>query len=115
MNDPDSEFRSTLSDHAYKVLAGSAVSLLVVGTVGYRLLEDWSWVDAFYFSAVAVTTVGFGDLTPSGDGSKLFTVAYIFAGIGLITSYFNARTRRHASRRAPRAHEDDDRTDTDDA
>ena len=85
MTEGDSGPRAQLSEHAYKVLAGAALVLLSAGTVAYRFLEDWSWVDSFYFSAVAVTTVGFGDLKPTGDGSKLFTVAYIFAGIGLIT------------------------------
>jgi len=96
----------------YRALAASAVSLLVLGTVVFRLLEDgWSWVDSFYFSAIAVTTVGFGDLTPSTDGSKLFTVLYIFLGISIITTYLNARTRRGATRRASRV---EARRDSDD-
>jgi hypothetical protein len=87
----------------YRALAARAVSLLVLGTVAFRLLEDsWSWVDSFYFSAIAVTTVGFGDLTPSTDASKLFTVLYIFLGISIITTYLNAHTRRGASRRVSR-------------
>ena len=51
---------SSIDEHRYKILAGSALGLLAVGTVVYRLLEDWSWVDSMYFSVVAVTTVGFG-------------------------------------------------------
>jgi hypothetical protein len=70
-----------------------------VGTVVYKLLEDWSWVDAVYFSVVAVTTVGFGDLTPSTDASKLFTVAYVLTGISIITTYINARMGRRGSKR----------------
>ena len=85
--------------NAYKVIAASAFGLIAVGTVVYRLLENWSWVDALYFSVVAVTTVGFGDLTPTTDASKLFTVVYILAGIGLITTYLNLRLRRRAARR----------------
>ncbi|MBG7606174.1 MAG: two pore domain potassium channel family protein [Actinobacteria bacterium] len=45
--------------------------------MAYRILEDRSWVDSFCSCTVAVTTVGFGDLTPSTDASKLFTVFYI--------------------------------------
>ena len=88
-----------LDDHVYKVLAASAASLIVVGTVVYRLLEDWSWVDAVYFSVVAVTTVGFGDLTPSTDASKLFTVVYVLMGISIITTYLHARMGRRGSKR----------------
>lgn len=72
--------------------------VLSMGTVGYRLLEEWSWVDAFYFSAVAVTTVGFGDLAPSTDASKLFTVLYIFSGVAIITLFLNDRLRRRERR-----------------
>ena len=87
-------------DGVYRYLAISAVALLAVGTVVYQLLEDWSWVDSLYFSTVAVTTVGFGDLTPTTDPSKLFTVAYILSGLSIITTYLNARTRRRSRRRS---------------
>jgi hypothetical protein len=87
-----------LDDHIYKLLAASAMALMVVGTVVYRLLEDWSWVDAAYFSVVAVTTVGFGDLTPSTDASKVFTVIYVLTGISIITTYLHARMGRRGSK-----------------
>ena len=82
----------------YRYLAVAATLLVVTGTVAYRLLEDWSWVDSLYFSVVAITTVGFGDLTPSTDASKLFTVAYILVGISLIATYLNVRLKVKASR-----------------
>ena len=94
MTDQEQSLQDAWNEHVYKILAASAALLIVVGTVAYHLLEDWSWVDSLYFSSVAVTTVGFGDLTPSSDGSKLFTVAYIFSGIAIITTYLNARMRR---------------------
>jgi hypothetical protein len=84
----------SIDDHQFKILAGFAIGLLVVGTVVYRLLEDWSWVDSLYFSVVAVTTVGFGDLAPSTDVSKLFTVVYIFSGITIVTTFLRMRMSR---------------------
>jgi hypothetical protein len=87
---------------AYRILVAAALGVLATGTVVYHYLEDWSWVDSFYFSAVAVTTVGFGDLTPTTDGSKLFTVAYIFAGIAIITSYVNVTLKRRGMKMANR-------------
>ena len=88
--------------NAYRVLSGVAILILFIGTIMYRLLEDWSWVDAFYFASIAVTTVGFGDLTPSTDASKLFTVAYVFSGIAVISLFINQTLRRHARRVASR-------------
>ena len=83
-------------EHLYKVALVLAALLIATATVYYRTVEDWSWVDAFYFSAIAVTTVGFGDITPTTDGAKIFTVAYIFIGISLVTLVLNERLRRHA-------------------
>jgi len=40
--------------------------------------------DAFYFSVVSLTTVGFGDITPLSEGGKWVTVFMILTGIVLI-------------------------------
>lgn len=40
--------------------------------------------DAFYFTVVALTTVGFGDITPHSQGGKWVTVLMILSGIVLI-------------------------------
>ena len=87
---------SRLTADLYRYLGGVALGLLMLGTIMYRILEDWSWVDSLYFSTVAVTTVGFGDLAPSTDGSKLFTVFYILSGVSVIATYLNARLKRHS-------------------
>ena len=85
--------------HRYRILASGAVSLILFATAAYRLLEDWSWVDSLYFSTVAVTTVGFGDLTPSTDVSKIFTVVYILAGVSVITTYLHMRLQYRVDKR----------------
>ena len=102
MAEATSSTREMIDEHIFKLLAGGALMLMIIGTIGYRILEDWSWVDSLYFSVVAVTTVGFGDLTPSSDGSKLFTVLYILGGITIVTSYLNVRFKRKAQRRETR-------------
>ena len=40
--------------------------------------------DAFYFTVVALTTVGFGDITPMSTGGRWVTVLMILSGITLI-------------------------------
>ncbi|MFH7028310.1 MAG: potassium channel family protein [Heteroscytonema crispum UTEX LB 1556] len=43
-----------------------------------------TFLDAFYFSIVTMTTVGFGDVTPISDNGRLLTVLMILTGIALI-------------------------------
>lgn len=46
--------------------------------------EFQTFLDAFYFSVVTMTTVGFGDVTPISEGGRLLTVLMIVTGVGLI-------------------------------
>jgi hypothetical protein len=67
---------------------------LVLGAIFYHQVEGWSWVDAFYFCFASLTTVGYGDLTPTTDAGKIFTMVYLITGIGLFVS-FGALVARH--------------------
>ena len=78
----------------FRVLTAGAILLFAIATLVYHSLEGWSWVNSLYFSAIAVTTVGFGDLAPSTDASKLFTVFYVLSGIAVITTCLNLSLRR---------------------
>lgn len=108
-DDPGPKPTSTWDKHAARYIATAALGLFALGTIAYRALEGWEWVDAFYFSAVALTTVGFGDFTPTTTGSKLFTVFYILGGIALISAYLNllAKTIARQARRRRGDHNDD--------
>src|SRR3990167_3206490 len=49
----------------------------------YHIIEKWRYLDALYFSAATMTTVGYGDITPKTDAGKIFTIAFAFAGVGM--------------------------------
>ncbi len=55
--------------------------LFITAIVVYHDLEGWDWIDAAYFAASTITTVGYGDLTPTNDKSKLFTILYMLIGV----------------------------------
>lgn len=108
MSSEEDKTERAIREHTYRVALASALVLVAVATVVYRVGEDWSWVDSFYFSVIAVTTVGFGDFSPTTDFTKLFTVFYILAGISLIGVVLDERLRRHALRRHSRHTAEDD-------
>jgi voltage-gated potassium channel len=46
--------------------------------------EFSTFFDAVYFAVVTMTTVGFGDITPTSEAGKMMTVLMIMTGIALI-------------------------------
>ena len=83
-----------------------AASTVASGTVFYHVVERWSWVDSFYFCIITLATVGYGDLHPTTDLSKLFTALYILMGLGIIASAINRISRRRIQRIEERAERD---------
>ena len=79
--------RSMLRDPEGKILLAWVVAQILLGTLVYGWLEGWSPVDALYFSVVTLATVGFGDLHPTTDAAKLFTVVYILVGLGVFAAF----------------------------
>ena len=65
-----------------------AIAVLVVGVVFYVNVEHWSLINAIYFCVVTLATVGYGDITPTTDVGKLFTVLYIIVGLSIIGGFF---------------------------
>lgn len=69
------------------------VLLILFGTWFYHRTEGWSGVDSLYFTVMTVTTVGFGDLVPTHDFSKLMTALYSIVSIPLVIFCFGVLAR----------------------
>jgi voltage-gated potassium channel len=91
--------RRSLRDPEFRSLFGLVVLTLAAGTAFYRDVEGWSLLDSFYFSAITLATVGYGDLVPTTPGGKLFTVFYVFAGVGIILTFVQAVARASVTQR----------------
>jgi voltage-gated potassium channel len=57
-------------------------ALLVLGTLGYMLIEGFPFLDAAYMTVITISTVGYGEVRPLGPGGRLFTMALIVVGVG---------------------------------
>jgi len=62
----------------------SILTLIGFGSWMFRILEDWTWAESFYFSVATLTTVGYGDLHPTTDESRVFTAIFILIGVGIV-------------------------------
>jgi voltage-gated potassium channel len=87
------------SDEAFRTLLALVVSLLLSGTTFFTLVEGWSVLDSFYFSVTTLTTVGFGDPAPATAAGKIFTILYIFVGLGVIGGFINVLAKHTFARR----------------
>jgi voltage-gated potassium channel len=55
--------------------------LLVVGTIGYVVIEGWSGLDALFMTVITVTTVGFAEVHPLSPAGRWFTILLALGGI----------------------------------
>ena len=68
------------------------ILLLFVGVIGFRLISNYSWIDAVYMTVITVTTVGFGEVHPLDSQAKIFTVFLILTSVVIVGYAFKIIT-----------------------
>ncbi len=56
---------------------------IVLGTVFFRHVEGWSWLDSYFFTVVTLSTVGYGSLVPMTSLGKIGATVLIFFGLAV--------------------------------
>ncbi|MCR9107916.1 potassium channel family protein [Marivita sp. XM-24bin2] len=59
------------------------VLIVTGGTIFFHWVEGWSWLDAYFFTVVTLSTVGYGNLVPMTALGKVGTTLLIFVGLGV--------------------------------
>lgn len=77
----------------FGVIFAALFGILVIGTVGFHLIEGWSFVDCLYMSVITLSTVGFGEPKPMGETGRIFVMFYIVAGVSVVTYTVGTLTR----------------------
>jgi len=76
----------TLNDEYYAQLAPFRLPLILtvltmlIGTMGYMLIDHFPLMDAIYQTGITFTTVGFGEIHPISDAGRIFTISLIIFG-----------------------------------
>src|SRR5499427_1538073 len=60
------------------------VVIVVAGTVGFHLIEGWTWFDGVYMVVTTLTTIGYQEVHPLSHAGRIFNVFVILAGVSLV-------------------------------
>ena len=74
--------------------------MVLTGTIFYWRFEDWTIIEALYFSIVTLTTVGYGDLSPTTPGTQIFTIVYILTGFGVLVALLTSVAQQYIRQKA---------------
>lgn len=64
-------------------------SVIVLGTVGYRVIEGWPWHDALFMTVITLSTVGYSEVRELTVPGEQFTIVLILVGAGGLAYSFS--------------------------
>lgn len=99
----EKEYQGILDE--FRNVGLAAVAVLAGGATFYHYAMPLGWLDSFYFCIITLATVGYGDITPKSDATKLFTMLYVLVGVGIIATFANLLLKRATIRREIRRNE----------
>jgi len=85
---PDTKLLPEVYPHlkAFRLPLILTVLTMMVGSVGYVIIDDFTLMDAIYQTGITFTTVGFGEIAPVSNAGRIFTITLIIAGFAVFSS-----------------------------
>jgi voltage-gated potassium channel len=69
----------------FLIIVALLAFIIAAGTIGFEIIEGWSFMDALYMTVITIATVGYQEIRPLGDTGRLFNMILIFFGLGTTT------------------------------
>jgi voltage-gated potassium channel len=75
------------------ILGVALVATLIIGTIGFTVIDHYPVFDAFYMTLTTMTTVGYGEVHPLSHAGRVFNSFLIFFGVTTIFIAIGAMTQ----------------------
>jgi voltage-gated potassium channel len=74
----------SVSDARARVATGLGIFgvMLATGTLGYMIIERWSFLDSLFMTVTTITTVGYREIHPLDTKGRIFTIVLVLFGVG---------------------------------
>jgi voltage-gated potassium channel len=69
------------------------IFVILIGTLGFCLIEGWPLFDSFYMTLTTISTIGYGEIHPLSTSGRLFNSIVIVLGVGVAAYTFMTATR----------------------
>ena len=85
---PDSKLLPEVFPHLkpFRLPLILTVLTMMIGTIGYVIIDGFKLMDAIYQTGITFTTVGFGEMAEVSDAGRIFTITLIIAGFAVFSS-----------------------------
>ncbi|MEA2105890.1 MAG: potassium channel protein [Bacteroidota bacterium] len=67
--------------------------IITIGTIGYIIIEEFTFIEAFFMTIITISTVGFREVKPLSELGQLFTIFLIIFSIGIFAYAVTTLTR----------------------
>jgi potassium channel subfamily K, other eukaryote len=81
VSDKSARQKAALYSAMYNIL----FLIITAGTL-VGLIERWRFVDSLWWAYVTLSTIGYGDTTPTKDASLIITCFFIIYGVGILSN-----------------------------
>jgi voltage-gated potassium channel len=66
------------------LLGAALLTVLLLGSLGFILIEGWNFFDSLYMTVTTLTTVGYREIHPLSPWGKVYNMVLILTGMGVM-------------------------------